>query len=392
MKALFLVFHGFSHHSGITKKIYAQVAALRACDVATTLCHTSFGERGEHLRMVDDAVLKDYGRGLRPKIAKRVEWDSLHDHILREGIGMIYMRSNHNANPFLIRFLGRLRKKGVRTVMEIPTWPYDHEYRGTPVGFRWRLWVDRLFRRAMARHIFRIATFSSDEEIFGRPTVRISNGIDFSSIPLKKRVRNTSKKLTLIGVAEMKRWHGYDRAIAGLGEYYRTGQSVEVFLHLVGGEGDSLDALRAQATAQGVEKYVIFHGPQSGEALDALFEMADMGVASLARHRSGITRIKTLKNREYAARGIPFVYSETDDDFEQMPYVMKAPADESPLDIAAVVRFYGESPRDPAAIRASIEGTLSWKAQMQKVADAVNTTDPPRTTRRKSWPSRAGAG
>ncbi len=35
-----------------------------------------------------------------------------------------------------------------------------------------------------------------------------------------------------------------------------------------------------------------------------------MGIASLGRHRNGITRIKTLKNREYAARGIPFVYSE----------------------------------------------------------------------------------
>lgn len=50
-----------------------------------------------------------------------------------------------------------------------------------------------------------------------------------------------------------------------------------------------------------------------------------MGIASLGRHRNGITRIKTLKNREYAARGIPFVYSENDSDFDGMPYVMKAP-------------------------------------------------------------------
>ncbi|MEG2480028.1 MAG: hypothetical protein RSA50_07120, partial [Mucinivorans sp.] len=43
---------------------------------------------------------------------------------------------------------------------------------------------------------------------------------------------------------------------------------------------------------------------------DDLFEQADIAIGSLARHRSGITTIKTLKNREYAARGIPFIYSE----------------------------------------------------------------------------------
>ena len=56
-----------------------------------------------------------------------------------------------------------------------------------------------------------------------------------------------------------------------------------------------------------------------------------MGIGSLARHRSGIDKIKTLKNREYAARGIPFVYSETDDDFEHQPYILKAAPDDSPL-------------------------------------------------------------
>jgi hypothetical protein len=58
MRALFLIFHGFSEHNGISKKIYAQVAAMRACGVPTTLCHTAFGEQGNHLRMVDDRVLR----------------------------------------------------------------------------------------------------------------------------------------------------------------------------------------------------------------------------------------------------------------------------------------------------------------------------------------------
>ena len=46
-----------------------------------------------------------------------------------------------------------------------------------------------------------------------------------------------------------------------------------------------------------------------------------------------------MKNREYAARGIPFIYSETDSDFDNKPYVLKGPADESPTNIQDIIDF-----------------------------------------------------
>ena len=129
--------------------------------------------------------------------------------------------------------------------------------------------------------------------------------------------------------------------------------------------------LREQVREQGMEERVVLHGPLWGEALDRAFEEADLGIASLGRHRNGITHIKTLKNREYAARGIPFVYSENDSDLDAMPYVLKAPADESPIDIDALLHFLDGVDRDPAHIRASIEDTLSWDVQMRKVLDQI---------------------
>ena len=80
--------------------------------------------------------------------------------------------------------------------------------------------------------------------------------------------------------------------------------------------------------------------------------------------------IKTLKNREYAARGIPFIYSETDSDFDDMPYVLKAPADESPIDIYRIIDFYRHITLSPQQIRNSIDN-LSWENQMRKVIEAV---------------------
>ena len=104
--------------------------------------------------------------------------------------------------------------------------------------------------------------------------------------------------------------------------------------------------------------------------MDAMFNLADFAIGSLGRHRSGIQVIKTLKNREYAARGIPFIYSETDSDFDDMPYVLKAPADESPIDIYRIIDFYRHITLSPQQIRNSIDN-LSWENQMRKVIEAV---------------------
>ena len=232
--------------------------------------------------------------------------------------------------------------------------------------------VDKCFRNALARQVDRIVTFSQYDTIFGRPTIRISNGIDFAHIPLKTNVNDTSNTVHLLGVADIHFWHGFDRVVAGLADYYRRPHEKKVIFHIVGGGSRfTVPELREQVREQGMEERVVLHGPLWGEALDRAFEEADLGIASLGRHRNGITHIKTLKNREYAARGIPFVYSENDSDFDAMPYVLKAPADESPIDIDALLHFLDGVDRDPAHIRASIEDTLSWDVQMRKVLDQI---------------------
>ena len=76
-------------------------------------------------------------------------------------------------------------------------------------------------------------------------------------------------------------------------------------------------------------------------------------------------------NREYAARGIPFIYSEFDEDFENMPYIYKVPADESAININELIRFYKTNHFEPNAIRASIENSLSWKKQMQHIVNLL---------------------
>ena len=51
-------------------------------------------------------------------------------------------------------------------------------------------------------------------------------------------------------------------------------------------------------------------------------------------------------------------------------YVLKAPADETPIDINRIISFYQHLTLSPVDIRTSIEH-LSWNHQMQKVIDCV---------------------
>lgn len=369
MKALFLVFHGFDPANGISKKIHYQVEALNACGLDTKLCYLSEVE-GYKKRMVDDTVIGDYGKGVIGKILKRIEFDSVVRYIFLHNIDLVYIRSAHNAHPLVVRMLKKVHDAGICTVLEIPTFPYDKEY----CGFREKMELlpDKCFRRSLMKYIDRIVTFSENKEIFGVPAIRISNGIDFDHIQVKDTLRDIDDNLSLIGVAEIHYWHGFDRLISGLGEYYKGNPSCKVYFHIVGeffGEREKKEIMPL-IHRYGLEKYVILHGAKHGHELDILFDRADMGVGSLARHRSGISSIKTLKNREYAARGIPFIYSENDNDFDNRNYILKVAADESPIDISALIRFRREIKVTPAEIRKSIDN-LSWKRQMGIVIENV---------------------
>ena len=105
-----------------------------------------------------------------------------------------------------------------------------------------------------------------------------------------------------------------------------------------------------------------------GEELNRVFNQCCFAVGSLARHRSGIKIIKTLKNREYATRGIPFIYSETDSDFDDKPYIIKASPDESPINIQEILDFIDHNKFAPQEIRKTVEN-LSWKIQMKRVVE-----------------------
>ena len=368
IKILFLIFHGFDPNNGISKKISYQVNALKQCGNEVHLCYMD--ETGTKKRIIDENVIADYGNRFLSKILKRIDFSAISHYVKNNHIDLVYIRSNHNANPFTINMVKHMKSDGAKVVMEIPTYPYDSEYEAQ--GMSKQIFQDKLFRRCLAKQLDAIVTFSDFEQIFGQRTIRISNGIDFDSVKMKSTINNTSKELNLIGVAEIHEWHGFDRLVRGLAEYYLKPQNYTVKFHVVGYFFSKEIEIEFKKIIfdNHMEDYVILYGKKHGEELDYLFDKCDFGIGSLGRHRVGIDKIKTLKNREYAARGIPFIYSETDSDFDTKPYVLKAPANESAIDINSIIDFYHNIFMLPIDIRDSIMN-LSWKNQMKEVLNSI---------------------
>lgn len=368
MKGLFLLFGGFDAYNGISKKIAYQIEALQYFHITMKICHYECFADGSRSWMINEQKLRKWNNTLPYKLRKRIDYSIILKYIKEEKVNFVYWRYFHNANPFLIRFANAIKRLGVKIILEIPTYPYDQEF------IHWKgrieISIDSLFRHQFCKYVDRIVTFSNDKEIFGRPTIRISNGIDFNKIPLRQTLHDISKELHLVAVAEIHYWHGYDRLIEGLYRYYQSNPEYKVYFHLAGpisGERERHEVVDAVSNYH-LEEYVHLYGPLHGEALEELFNKGDFAIGSLGRHRSGITHIKTLKNREYAARGFAFSYAECDDDFDTMPYVLRQPADESPIDIQGIIDFCKKQALSPQAIRNSIKH-LSWNEQMKKVVD-----------------------
>ena len=372
MKALFLLFFGFQEYNGISKKIRYQISAMQKCGLDMRTCHYEVTENGDRMWMADNQIIKNLGKGTFAKLKKRLSFAPILHYVQKEQIELVYIRYYHNANPFTIHFVKALKKLEVKVALEIPTYPYDQEF----INQKLNLCMDRMFRRTLCKHVDAIVTFSNDTEIFGQRTIRISNGIDFDAIPLRKKVHSMEHELHLIGVAEIHFWHGFDRVLEGLKEYYHQNPDYKVYFHIIGRLSGERERQEIELPIQqyGLQPYVTLYGTKYGEELNALFEQADFAIGSLARHRSGIYNMKSLKNREYAARGFSFIYSENDDDFDRMPYVLKAPADESPIDIPALIKFCRNQSMSPQAIRNSI-GHLAWEEQMKKVINSEFITN-----------------
>ena len=349
------------HLAGVVRKITAQRAALAVAGLPSTF----YAMRSGAIVSDADEMRPAGGGALDRRLAHYLYF---HRTVARDlgGAAFLYLRFQ-GAGPGLLRLLSRFRARNPRApiLMEIPTWPYRGERHGPRQHVLGLL--DDLSAPHLHRYVDRIVTFSGEERILGIPTIRTRNGVDLASIPVAP-TRRPQPPLRLVAVANLGVRHAYDRMIDGLARYRAAGYTREILFDVIG-SGAAGPGLQALAQQRGVADMVHFPGPMNGPALDERMGQAHMGIAALGMHRIKADT-SDLKSREYCARGLPFLTSNPDADFpDDCPFVLRASADDSPIDIAAVVAFLDGRDHDSRAIRQHAETHLTWHAKMAPVVD-----------------------
>lgn len=248
----------------------------------------------------------------------------------------LYFRQVRHDRSF-VNYLKQIKSSnpGTKILYEIPTYPYEQEQKVTVKNCHITA-KDRINRRLLHNYVDRVVTFYHQESILGIPTLRVINGFDFSSVPINTQQLD-SETLHLVEVSTTAFWHGYDRIISGLGEYYRTGGTRNIVFHMV---GLVLPEHQKMVEVNGLQQHVVFHGFQSGDALNKIYEQCHIGVDVLGGHRKDYPISSSLKSREYAAHGLPILTASPVDYLgKSNHYQMLVPYDDSPVDIEAVISF-----------------------------------------------------
>lgn len=200
----------------------------------------------------------------------------------------------------------------------------------------------------------------------------ITNGVDVASVPATGFVPFDGTVLRMVAVAsEFVPWQGIDRLLNGMLNY-RGPASME--LVLVG----SVPAALAELIQHCTERPGIMircPGLVFGPELDMLLSRANLAIASLGLFRKQMAQACPLKVREYMARGIPFVYGYDDPDLpDGGEFALKVSAEDTPVDIDAVIQFAvrtADSPVLARRMRQLAQERMDWKEKVRAMSAFV---------------------
>ena len=337
--------------SGVIKKVLAQCNVLSesghevllACPDDNSGVYRIIDKNGFSLTTIGDSYNKQ-------KLKESQLLNYLFEYIMDHHIAAIYSRYS-NYSVALSSFYNRLRRKHVRVLLEVPTYPISQRWTSVRQNLKARNYIKALkqvynstigslgilfFRKSVDR----IVNNNGFDSIWGVPTLKISNGVDVSSIPPKSdNMEKEKSEVNIIAVANVAHWHGYDRIIRGLSEYYKEFKQTKVYFNIVG-PGEEIVHLKELTNRLKLQNYVSFKGVLTGQDLDNAFNAADIGISVLGAHRNKMKRYDSLKSREYCARCLPFVTEDLEYQYSDCPFVLCVHSDESSIDIMSILSFY----------------------------------------------------
>jgi glycosyltransferase involved in cell wall biosynthesis len=345
-KILYITTVDISSDSGVRKKIYGQIRVMRESGLEVALIAPS----GDDIVVVEGGQEEEERMGvvgsymnagpLRFFNLTRSLYKSAYELARKDRYDGVFIRYSL-AERGLIRMLRKLKEEGVKTFIEIPSYPYDLEYENKQWYKKFGLYLDKIYRKKLKGYVDIIFTPGPQEEtIYGVKAVSFNNGVNTEDIEERKYSGKKEGTLRFIGVANLNAWHGYDRVISGIAEYYKEKSEIDFVFNIVG-EGIELSNLKDLVEELELQDRVIFHGFKSGKELDQVYNNSDIAISSVGLYRLGVAPRLVLKAREACLKGIPFVAVKGDPVFDEgFDYVYFVRDEGSPLQVEKIYNWF----------------------------------------------------
>ena len=275
----------------------------------------------------------------------------------------VYMRKMPLSRMYIDK-IKKIKKTNLKLVCEIPTYPYINELK--TMGKWINIINEIIYFNKFTNYVDRITVILSNNITLKNNFYEIQNGIPNGNYKISSKVYNENI-IELLGVGYIYKYHGYDRVIKGLSDYYKYNNDIRVNFNIIG-NGPEIENLKELSKKLDVEKYVRFLGEKSGSELDDIFDKCDVAIGSIGLHRKKAMIDTSIKIKEYAFRGIPFVISASKG-LENLKYIKIIEATEDPVNILDVVDFY-KSIKDSdykEELRKYSENNFTWKSILSQV-------------------------
>ncbi len=166
--------------------------------------------------MGGNRVVEDFGAGIVGKLKKKMALRFACPLHRREDGFSISFTCVPIITPIRLRFgwPGVYAGPASRWCWKFRLIPYDQEYRTLGLKEK-RNWRSTVFTGALARQLRAVVTFSDLSSIFGQRAIRISNGVSFERIPVRREHDPVRGEVHLVAVADISFWHGFDRLVRG---------------------------------------------------------------------------------------------------------------------------------------------------------------------------------
>ncbi len=269
---------------------------------------------------------------------------------------------------YMSRILVYTRRNHIKTYMEIPTYPYYKEQLAVASN-KPKALATVIFSYVSDLRYFRLVDhipviIANSKKRLTAKMIPMVNGADIDCFSVKPR--KEADDINIVGVGYLSVYHGFEKVIRSMAEYYRNGGSRRILFYIAG-EGPQKPLLQELADKSGLHNKVIFLGKLNKEELEKLYEKASISVGTLSLHKRGADTDTSLKTIEALVQGIPVILSGKIADrmaYDSMAFHISTKDDS--FDMNELCRFldkYNVSVQDIDSLRERYD----WKSVMSSI-------------------------